>query len=327
MSTNGHVVSTEVRGPSMKVAVLAVCLLALSVMTAAQSAGTPAALPRTPWGVPDLQGVWDTRTMTPLERPEQFSDQAFLTDEQAAEYERQTIERRNDDNLRHTTHAKYWLDYGNQLYADKRTSLIVDPPNGRVPPLTQAGQRRTDARRAARRARGPADSWEDRTLWERCLTRGLPTVMLPAPYNGYVQVLQTPDVVVIFTEMIHEARIVAMDGRPRLPAELRQWLGNSRGWWEGDTLVVETTNFTDQTIFRGSSENFHLVERFTRLDADTVNYEFTVTDPTTWPQPWSVAFPITKAEESIYEYACHEGNYALRNMLSYARAEELDGAK
>ena len=326
MSTNGHVASAEVRGPSATGAVLIACLLALPVMTAAQSANT-ADLPRTPWGVPDLQGVWDTRTMTPLERPEQFSDQAFLTDEQAAEYERQTIERRNDDDVSHSVHAKYWLDWGDQLYADKRTSLIVDPPNGRVPPLTQAGRRRADARRAVRSARGRADSWEDRTLWERCLTRGLPTVMLPAPYNGYVQILQTPDVVVIYTEMIHEARIVAMDGRPPLPAGLHQWLGDSRGWWDGDTLVVETTNFTDRTIFRGSGAKLHLVERFTRLGPDTVNYEFTVTDPTTWPRPWSVAFPIMRAEESIYEYACHEGNYALRNMLSYARAEELGTAK
>ena len=283
--------------------------------------------PRTSWGVPDLQGVWDTRTMTPLERPEQFSDQAFLTDEQAAEYERQTIERRNDDDLSHSVHAKFWLDWGTQLYADKRTSLIVDPPNGRVPPPTQEGQRRADARRAARSARGPADSSEDRTLWERCFTRGLPTVMLPAPYNGYVQILQTPDVVVIFTEMIHEARIVPMDGRPRLPAELRQWLGDSRGWWEDDTLVVETTNFTDRTIFRGSGDNLHMVERFTRVDPDTLIYEFTVTDPQTWPQSWSVAFPITTAEGLIYEYACHEGNHALRNMLSYARSEELGTAK
>ena len=300
-----------------------VVLASLLVLSQAlASAQAPA--PRTSWGVPDLQGVWDTRTMTPLERPEQFSDQAFLTDEQAAEYERQTIERRNDDDLSHSVHAKFWLDWGTQLYADKRTSLIVDPPNGRVPPPTQEGQRRADARRAARSARGPADSSEDRTLWERCFTRGLPTVMLPAPYNGYVQILQTPDVVVIFTEMIHEARIVPMDGRPHLPAELRQWLGDSRGWWEDDTLVVETTNFTDRTIFRGSGDNLHMVERFTRVDPNTLIYEFTVTDPQTWPQSWSVAFPITMAEGLIYEYACHEGNHALHNMLSYARSEELE---
>jgi len=309
-------------GVPTRAVVLSSLLMLFPALAAAQA---PA--PRTSWGVPDLQGVWDTRTMTPLERPEQFSDQAFLTDEQAAEYERQTIERRNDDDLSHSVHAKFWLDWGTQLYADKRTSLIVDPPNGRVPPPTQEGQRRADARRAARSARGPADSSEDRTLWERCFTRGLPTVMLPAPYNGYVQILQTPDVVVIFTEMIHEARIVPMDGRPRLPAELRQWLGDSRGWWEDDTLVVETTNFTDRTIFRGSGDNLHMVERFTRVDPDTLIYEFTVTDPQTWPQSWSVAFPITTAEGLIYEYACHEGNHALRNMLSYARSEELGTAK
>ena len=308
-------------GPT-RALVLASLLMMAPALTAAQALSQ-----RTSWGAPDLQGVWDTRTMTPLERPEQFSDQAFLTDEQAAAYERQTIERRNDDDLNHSVHAKFWLDYGTQLYADKRTSLIVDPPNGRVPPLTQEAERRAEARRASRSGRGPSDSWEDRTLWERCFTRGLPTVMLPAPYNGYVRILQTPDVVVIFTEMIHEARIVPMDGRPRLPAELRQWLGDSRGWWDGDTLVVETTNFMDRTIFRGSGENLNLVERFTRLDPNTLRYAFTVTDPQTWPQPWSVAFPITKAEGHIYEYACHEGNHALRNMLSYARSEELGRAK
>jgi hypothetical protein len=314
--------SGSAHGGPTRAVVFASLLMVSQAFAAAQA---PA--PHTSWGVPDLQGVWDTRTMTPLERPEQFSDQAFLTDEQAAEYERQTIARRNDDDLNHSVHAKFWLDYGTQLYADKRTSLIVDPSNGRVPPLTQAGEGRADARRAARSGRGPADSWEDRTLWERCVTRGLPTVMLPAPYNGYVRILQTSDVVVIFTEMIHEARVVPMDGRPRLPAELRQWLGDSRGRWEGDTLVVETTNFMDRTIFRGSGENLHLVERFTRLDSNTLRYEFTVTDQQTWPQAWSVAFPITKAEGHIYEYACHEGNHALRNMLTYARSEELGSAK
>ena len=293
----------------------------------AQSPEHGADLRRTPWGAPDLQGVWDTRTMTPLERPTEFSDQPFLSDEQAAEYERRTLERQGNDDLGHTVHAKRWLDYGQELYADKRTSLIVVPETGRVPPLTPEAQRRGDVRRAARNVHGPADSWEDRTLWERCLTRGLPTVMLPSPYNGNIQILQTPDVVVIFTEMIHDARVVQMDGHPHLPGELRQWLGDSRGWWDGNTLVVETTNFTDQTIFRGAGKDLHLLERFTSIDADTLKYEFTVSDPTTWAQPWSVAFPITRTEGYIYEYACHEGNYALRNILSYARAEEQAAPK
>ena len=299
-------------------------LLVVPVAALAQVSGETGVGLVTAWGAPDLSGVWDTRGMTPLERPEQFAEQAFLTDEQAARFERETIARRNDDDITHTVHSKEWLDYGNELYADKRTALIVDPADGRVPPLTAEGRRRADVRRAERAARGPADAAEDRSLFERCLTRGLPTVMLPGPYNGNVQILQTPNEVAILTEMIHEVRIVPLDGRPHLPAAVRQWMGDSRGWWEGETLVVETTNFTAHTPFRGSGANLQLQERFTRVAADTVEYEFTVTDDTTWQQPWSAAFPLTRTDGLVYEYACHEGNYALRNILSYARAEEVE---
>ena len=306
----------------MKTIIVAVGCVLVTTLVEAQSTEETAELRRTAWGSPDLQGVWDTRTMTPLERPEGFADQEFFSDEEAAEYEQKTLERQGNDDLGHTVHAKRWLDYGQELYPDKRTSLIVDPRTGRVPALVPAARRRANLRRAARNTQGPADSWEDRTLWERCLTRGLPTVMLPSPYNGNIQILQTPGVVVIFTEMIHDARIVPLDGRPHIPVGLRQWLGDSRGWWDGNTLVVETINFTGRTVFRGAGKELSLVERFTQIDSDTLGYEFTVTDPTTWAEPWSVAFPITRAAGHIYEYACHEGNYALRNILSYARAEE-----
>ena len=283
--------------------------------------------PRTADGQPDLQGVWDTRTLTPLERPEELADRPFLSDAEAEAFEQRTIARRDDDAQVPTVHAKYWLDYGNELFDDNRTSLIVDPPTGRVPPPTAAARARATARRATREARGPADSWDDRTLFERCITRGLPTVMLPAPYNGNIRILQSAGTVAIVTEMMHEARIVPLDDRPHLPADHRQWLGDSRGWWDGETLIVETTNFTDRTPFRGSSARMRLTERFTRVAPDVLAYEVTVADPATWARPWTVSFPMARASGVMYEYACHEGNYALRNILSYARDAESRPAR
>ena len=208
-----------------------------------------------------------------------------------------------------------------------RTSLIVDPPDGRIPPLTRAAQMRAEARRARRREH-PADSWEDRNLFERCLTRGVPR--LPGAYNNNYLILQTPGYVVILNEMIHETRIVPMDGRPHLRPSVRQWLGDSRGRWEGETLVVETTNFSGQAPFQGSGANLHLIERFTRVDADTITYGFAIDDPTTFTGPWAVELPLTKTEGPMYEYACHEGNYDLANILRTQRAEEqatTDAAK
>jgi hypothetical protein len=159
-------------------------------------------------------------------------------------------------------------------------------------------------------------------LQERCITRGLPEVLLPGPYNNNLQIVQTPDYVVLFTEMIHDARVVPMDGRPHSPPNVRQWMGDPRGRWEGETLVVDTTNFTDKTTFRGSGANLHLVERFTRVDAETIEYRFTLEDPTTWTRPWTVAYPIVKTEGPIYEFACHEANYGLKDILTGARWEE-----
>ncbi len=283
--------------------------------------------PRTPDGQPDLQGVWDYRTATPLERPPQFAGKEFLTDEDVAEYERRAAERQDgrppdDPRTDPSVQAPDWLDYGKKVIGTKRSSLIVDPPDGRIPALTPEAQARAAARRDAGRAHGPADSPEDRNLWERCITRGLPEGVLPAGYNNNLQIQQTPGHVVLSMEMIHDARIVPLDGRPHLPGAVRQWMGDSRGHWEGNTLVVETTNFSDKSNFRGSGERLHLVERFTRVDTDTIDYRFTVDDPTTWTKPWTVAIPLVRSDGPIYEYACHEGNYGLQNILSQARALE-----
>ena len=276
---------------------------------------------------PDIDGIWSFGTITPLERPSRFEGKAVLTPEEIAEYERLAAERPDgrppdDGRSAPSVHPVWWLDYGKSVVDTGQTSLIVDPPDGRIPPLTPEAQKRAAAARDAARARGPADDPENRSLWERCITRGLPESMLPAGYNNNVQILQFPGYVVIMTEMIHDARIVPLDGRPHLPAGLRSYMGDSRGRWEGETLVVETTNFAHTASFRGAGGNLHLVERFTRRDDDTLEYRFTVTDPTTWTRPWTVSYPMTRTGEPIYEYACHEGNYGLANILSNARAEE-----
>ncbi len=304
--------------------VLTIALVSLAWPIAGQKAWTP---PRTPDGHPDLQGIWDYRSATPLERPARFAGREFMTPAEIVEYERRAAEREDgrppdDARTEQSVHPSWWLDYGKTVVKTARTSLIVDPPDGKIPPLTAEGQKRIAERRALARTRGPADSYETRGLFERCITRGVPEGMLPGPYNNNLQVLQTPGYVVLFTEMIHDARIVSMDGRPHTSPAIRQWLGDSRGHWEGDTLVVDTINFTDKTSFRGSGENLHLVERFTRMDADTLEYSFTVDDPSTWTRSWTVAYPMVKTDGPIYEYACHEGNYGLRNILSGARWEE-----
>ena len=301
---------------------------AAMAQTAVATAGNSAwAVPRTPDGQPDLGGVWDYRTATPLERPAAFAGKEFLTDQEIADYERRAAARddgRPPDDARSdpSVHPPWWLDYGRTVVATRRSSLIVDPPDGRIPALTPDAQKRAAERRAASKGRGPADSPEDRTLWERCITRGLPEGMLPAGYNNNVQFLQTPGYVVIVSEMIHDARIVPLDGRPHAPAAIRSWLGDSRGHWEGHTLVVETTNFSPKTAFRGASEHLRLIERFTRVDRDTIEYRFTVEDSTTWTRPWTVTFPLVRNDGEMYEYACHEANYGLQNILKNARATE-----
>ena len=316
---------------------IACLVVGLTSTVAAQVATPPPAatasgaagwvMPRTPDGQPDLQGVWDYRTATPLERPPEFAAKAFLTDQEIADYERRAAAREDgrppdDPRSDPSVHPPWWLDYGRQVVSTRRSSLVVDPGDGRIPALTAQAQHRATERRAASRGRGPADSPEDRTLWERCITRGLPEGMLPAGYNNNVQFVQTPAYVVIISEMIHDARIVPIDGRPHAPASIRSWLGDSRGRWEGDTLVVETTNFSPKANFRGASENLRLVERFTRTDQRTIDYRISVEDPTTWVRPWTISFPLARSDDQIYEYACHEANYGLRNILKNARIAE-----
>jgi len=290
--------------------------------------------PRTADGHPDLQGIWSNAIITPLERPAELAGKPTLTAQEAAAYEKQTVARNNVDHRDAVgteadvarAYNDAWYDRGSKVVKTLRTSLIVDPPDGRIPPLTPEAQRRM-AERARARDLHPADGPEDRALNERCIltaTTGPP--MLPGPYNNNYQMVQTPGAILIFTEMVHDTRIIAMDGRPHLPQSVRQWKGDSIGHWEGDTLVVDTTNFTDQTNFRGSGENLHLVERFTRIDADTLLYQFTVDDPQSFTKPWTAAIASTKTEGPILEYACNEGNYGMRNLLSAARAEENKAA-
>jgi len=270
-------------------------------------------------GEADLYGIWNYATMTPLERPKEFSNLERLTAEAAAAYEREITARQAATN---NTAGPDWWDPGTRHLTDRRTSLIVDPPNGRLPPLTADAETRASARAQARRDRGPAGGPEDLALNERCLswsTAGPP--MLPGVYNNNVEFIQTRQYVAIVNEMIHDARIIPMDGRPR--GTVRRWLGDSRGRWEGQTLVVDTTNFTDKTSVRGSDDRLHLVERFTRIDPNTIDYQFTVDDPTVWSQPWTARFPLRKTSDRMYEYACHEGNApSVEGILRASRAQE-----
>ena len=287
--------------------------------------------PRTADGRPDLQGVWDYRTMTPLERPTRLADKAFYTPEEAATLERESVARRDKDRRTEdglsaqadvaAAYNEFWWDYGKKL-SDLRTSLIVDPPDGRIPAQTEAAVAAAAARREARQGRGrsPTPGPENRGLWERCLTLGVPR--LSGAYNNNFQLFQAADHVVILNEMIHDARIIPIDGGPHVDPKIRQWLGNSRGRWDGDTLVVETTNFSDKTSFRGARESLHLTERFTRIGSATLLYEVTVEDPATWEHPWTFALPMNRNDGLVYEYACHEGNYGMVNLLLGARAED-----
>ena len=286
-------------------------LVAFAIGSLATRAQTPAAH--------DLEGIWNYATMTPIERPRELAAKPALTPAEAAEYERQTIERQTATN---NTAGPDWWDPGTRFLTNGRTSLIVDPPEGRVQAFTAEAQQRVTARAQARRARGSADGPEDRALNERCLNwsvAGPP--MLPGVYNNNVQIIQTRDYVAIVSEMIHDARIVPMDGRPH--GTVARWMGDSRGSWDGGTLVVDTVGFTDKTMFRGSTEHLHLVERFTRIDADTIEYRFTAEDPSTWTRPFTGMFPMKKTAGPIYEYACHEGNdRSMIGMLLGARAQE-----
>jgi hypothetical protein len=277
---------------------------------------------RLPSGVPDMQGTWNFATMTPLERPRAFRDKSTFTDSEAAEFARQVLAERDSSLM---TGGPEWWDDNTRAMKSNRTSLIIDPPDGLLPPLVPAAAARLAASERYRQERGSStDSVEERSLEERCIMRwtaGPPIV--PGPYNNNVQFVQTDDYVVISNEMIHDARVVPMDGRPH--GAIRRWMGDSRGHWESATLVIDTINFTNKTAFRGSSEDLHLIERFTPIDNDRLRYEYTVIDSGTWTRAWTVMFPMRRTAEPIYEYACHEGNYiAMSGILKAARMQ--DGA-
>jgi hypothetical protein len=284
---------------------------------------------RTPDGQPDLQGVWSFAILTPLERPDDLAGKATLTDQEAAAYAKRRIERENKDIRKGSgtdsdvglAYNDAWWDFGTR--ASNQTSLIIDPPNGKLPALTAEGEKKKMARAASYTTvpKGP----EDRSLSERCIlgfNSGPP--MLPSAYNNNMRIVQTKDEVAILNEMVHDTRIVPLDGRPH--GTIRQWTGDSRGRWEGNTLVVDTINFTNAgtgfAVAGTTDENFHLVERFTRRDASTLIYEFTVTDPTLWTKPWIASVPMTLSNQPIFEYACHEGNRGMVGILAGARADD-----
>lgn len=295
----------------------------------AQTESRVAPMPRTTWGDPDLQGAWDYRTITPLERRPELGDREFYTDEEIAEAEGRAARRMDqppdEDTPANLVHAQYMTDPGRYVDESRRTSLIIDPPNGRLPPLTpEAEQRQAQARAAAPPRGRDADSFLDRTLLERCITRGLPGALLPGLYNNNILIAQAPGYVAITHEMVHETRIVPLDGRDF--GDTRSYMGESRGHWEGDTLVVETRNFNGKATYRGAGENMRLTERYTRIGPETIDFRLTVEDETHWIQPWTVAYTMRPTEGGFFEYACHEGNYGLRNILQNARDEERAAA-
>jgi hypothetical protein len=299
-------------------------------------------IPRASDGHPDLQGVWTNATITPMERPAALAGKPTLTEAEASAVEKNAAEElKNLDGASESPllaaagssgtggYNVLFIDRGSELArvdGVKRTSLIVDPPDGKVPPMTPEGRERNIARM---RNSNRFDSVTDRPMGERCLlgfgsTSGPP--MLPVLYNNNYQIVQTPASIVMLVEMVHDARIIRMNGM-HAPAHVRQWLGDSIGHWEGDTLVVDTTNFNDQTRFRGSSENLHVIERFKRVDANTILYRVTIDDPTTFTRQWTMEYPFVATPGPIYEYACHEGNYALTDILGGARKSDADGVK
>jgi hypothetical protein len=291
-------------------------------------AAKPWIVPRTVDGQPDLHGIWSNASLTPFERPKEFVDKEFFTPEEAAQFTRTTLERSNRDRRgaspQEDVNGAYneaWFDRGTSVAPNLRTSIVVDPPDGRVPPLTPEA-REAGARRAAVQRRAP-EGPEDFAVPVRCLlwpTAGPP--MISGPYNNYYEIIQTRDSVAIEVEMIHDVRIIALDRRQHLSPAIRRWMGDSVGYWDRDTLVVDTTNFTNKTVFRGSDQNLHVIERFTRTSADTIRYRFTIDDPTAFAGPWTGEIVMTKAVGPLFEYACHEANYALANMLRSARAQD-----
>jgi hypothetical protein len=316
----------------------AIAMLGPAVLALAQSA-KPWTPPRTPDGQPDIQGIWSNASIIPLERPKELEGKQFFTPDELSAYEDRVFVRSTRDKPPAPgsvgTYNDFWWDRDSKRALNLRTSLIVDPPDGKVPPLTSEAQKRVDAERIYSREHS-SDGPEDRSLAERCIIfpMGGPP-MLPSFYNNNqfgalttnYEILQTPGYVTILMEIIHDARIVPIDGSPHLPSAVRLWLGDPRGHWEGNTLVVDSTNFTNKSKFRGADENLHLIERFTRINPDTLLYEFTVDDPTVFTKPWRGEIPMIAGKDPLYEHACHEGNYGLFGILGGARADERQSAR
>jgi hypothetical protein len=309
-------------------ATAALSVLAQSPPPKPQPAAKPWAVPRTPDGQPDLQGVWSNASLTPFERPAEFAGKEFFTAKEAADYSKRVNQQSNRDRRGATpeedvalAYNEAFFDRGSKVSSNLRTSVVIDPSDGKVPPLTP--EARKAAAERAQIQRRPPEGPQDFALPVRCLlwgTAGPP--MVPGPYNNNYQIVQTRDYVAIEVEMIHDTRIIPLDGRAHISTEVRLWMGDSIGRWEGDTLVVDTTNFTDATHFRGADRNLHLVERFTRTDAETIQYRFTVDDPSAFTRPWTGEIIMNRTAGPLYEYACHEGNYSLAGMLNAARADE-----
>jgi hypothetical protein len=326
------------------IAVITGSLVAVSLMAQANSSGAAPPgwkVPRTADGRPDLQGVWGNNSVTPMARPRQWKDKASLSDAEVQElkhlaaqfvdqggdaifgnFVQQLLDGKDKGTFAQVSYDPTTGNYNQFWMADRewdnRTSLIIDPPDGQLPPLTPEAEARRAAARAKASERGPADGPEDRPLTERCISYGAPRT--GANYNSYVQIIQSPDTIVLLQEMIHDARVVPMKPRPHLPARIRQLHGDPRGRWDGDTLVVETTNYVNG--FQGSTPDVVLTERYTRVSPDFINWEITVNDPKTWTRPYTFMIRLKRTDALVYEYACHEGNYSMEGILAGARREE-----
>ena len=315
--------------------------IAIALLTASVAAQRAYTSPKTPWGEPDLQGTWTSQPElgVPFERPANFGTRQLVTDEEFAQREAQAQNQLKSDNADFdpetadtsragqvgsaTSPPPTWLERGKP---SRRTSLVIDPPDGRVPPISPAGVQRQRAAGLGALDNGPFDGPENMGLYQRCITRGIPNAMFPAVYNANTRIVQGPGFVAITYEMIHETRVIPTTGQAHLNSHFRQYLGDSRGHWEGDTLVVDVTNFTPKDDYRGSGAGLHLVERYKRTADGGLRYEVTVEDPDTWARPWTAALELRPQPAGMFEYACHEGNYAMKNMLTASRAAEARGA-
>ena len=326
----------------------ALILVLSAVLVALSWAQTEESMPpRTSWGDPDIGGIWNNSTLTPLERPEDQADKEFLSPDEAGALERQVVERNNRANEPSVVRTEplpvggnvggynnFWMERGTKAVPTRRTSLIIDPPDGRLPPLTPDAERRITSPELARlddvrQGRVPTDSYHQLDLGDRCIWyRGIPS--FPTGYNNNYHIVQTPEYVAILQEHIHDVRFIPLDGRPHSDAGIRQYGGDSRGHWEGESLVVETTNFSNRAFIRrfnlDLTEALHVVERFTRIGPDALDYQFTVDDPNIWTRPWKGALPMARSAGPMFEYACHEGNYGLTNILAGSRTTERSGA-